>query len=70
MKIEINARGLSQNEIQTAIDFTKQTKDMPYVELVERQREKILELLKLDAEFAGLVFDCIREHHPDLIEKV
>lgn len=69
MRLEVNAKGLTQSEIQAAIDLVKQTKGVPYNELVKLQREKILELLRLDTEFSEMALNCIRQHHPDLIEK-
>jgi hypothetical protein len=67
MRLEINARGLPQAEIQAAIDLVKQTKGVPYNELVKLQRERILELLRLDTEFSEMALDFIRQHHPELL---
>ena len=69
MRLEVNGKGLTREEIQDCIDRAKEFKSIPLTELMERQQERILEVLELDKDFAIKALDCIRQHHPDLANK-
>lgn len=69
----LNARGLSQSEIQAAIDERVRTKNFTLQDY-EEQRIRLVEeigrlLAQLDNGFAAEMLNIIKEHHPDLFNK-
>lgn len=73
MRVDINGRGLTQNEIQTAIDNAVAYKGKTIVELeemLEETRKEIRQLLvQSDSGFAVEMLNIIKEHHPELFNK-
>ena len=74
MRLEVNAKGLTQAEIQTAIDNAITYKGKTIVQLeetLEETRKEIRQLLvQSDSEFAAEMLNIIKEHYPDLLKVV
>jgi hypothetical protein len=66
----INARGLSKEELQAAIDFTVRSKNKSIQDLLEDQKEAFLQLTELVPDFAEKMLEVIKEKHPELLKEI
>lgn len=69
-KMEINARGLSSTEIQSAIDSEVDFRKRSLAESKERVKGLLIECLThdLDGKFALVVIDTIQQNHPEMLK--
>lgn len=69
--INVNAHGLSKEEIQEALDSKYQYKNFKIVDYEEHRKGLVKEigllLAQLDNEFAADMLAIIKEHHPNLL---
>jgi len=71
MRLEINARGLTQEEIQNAIDMAYELKQPGALQNWEEKRQSIIsELLTVDDEMALIFLKNIKERRPDLLKEI
>jgi len=74
MKVEVDATGLTAEEVREAVAKAKKWKQDFSVQEWQEARKKILielyKLIKDDTDFTLQLIDAIREHHPDLLKDV
>ena len=68
MRTEVEAKGLTQEEVKEAINSARRNKNMNLLELIEERKRLWEEIIELDETFAELVFGFIRKHHPEIIK--
>jgi predicted Zn-dependent peptidase len=74
MKVEVDATGLTAEEVREAVAKAKKWKQDFSVQEWQEARKKILielyKLIKDDTDFTLQLIDAIREHHPGLLKDV
>jgi len=74
MKVEVDATGLTAEEVREAVAKAKKWKqDFSVQEWQEMRKDlllKLYELIKDDTDFTMKLLDAIREHYPDLLKDV
>ncbi|NSW92870.1 MAG: hypothetical protein HPY74_19890 [Firmicutes bacterium] len=65
----VDAKGLTAEEIQEAIDSMLRNKDKSLTELYREMEDGYLQLAELSPEFAKRMLECIKQHHPDLLRQ-
>lgn len=66
----VNAHGLSNAEIQQALDSAAEFKNCGVEHWQEARKKLILELLTVDDELALTFLKNIKEHRPELLKEV
>jgi len=67
-KVEVNARGLSNTEVQAAIDNEVKWKNIDLKEAKKEAKALLIEHLSIDSMFALDAIEAIQQYHPEMLK--
>lgn len=70
MRQETNAKGLTPEEVQEAIEHAKVAKTKTFDQFLKETQSMIIELASLNPLFAKGIIEGIKKHYPDLIKDI
>ena len=68
MRLEINAKGLTEDEVREAVESKLMYKNRSIKDMQERRDDQLEELIKLDSFTAEKLLGFIKKHHPCLLK--
>ena len=68
MRTEIDARGLTAEEIREALDSARNRKNKTTENILDDLEKAILTLISLHPECAERLLNTVKVHHPDMLK--